>query len=68
MLFRSDAYVALDAVLRAANPARETDVSAVLQRMLGRGQLIGKMIRGRYCDLTVPAGYEDAKAAFAGPL
>ena len=67
-VFSPDAYVALDAVLRAANPARETDVSAVLQRMLGRGQLIGKMIRGRYCDLTVPAGYEDAKAAFAGPL
>ncbi len=62
-----DAYVALDAVLRAPASAGETDVTAVLQRLLMRGQLVGKMIRGRYCDLTVPAGYADAQAVFSAP-
>lgn len=65
-VFSPDAYVALDAVLRAAAGSNaETDLTPVLQRLLMRGQLVGKMIRGRYCDLTVPAGFEDAKAAFA---
>jgi UTP--glucose-1-phosphate uridylyltransferase len=64
-VFSPDSYVALDAVLRAATPGTDADITPVLQRMLSRGQLTGKMIRGRYCDVSVPTGYEDAKAAFA---
>ena len=63
-VFSPDAFVALDAVLRAGSGGDETDLAPVLQRMLARGQLVGKMIRGRYCDLTVPVGYADTKLAF----
>ena len=66
-VFAPDAFIALDAALRSADKVRETDVLPVLQRVLARGQLVGKMIRGRYCELSVPSGYEDAKAAFASP-
>ena len=65
-VFSPDAYVALDAVLRSAVVSSdETDITPVLQRLLMRGQLVGKMIRGRYCDLSVPTGYDDAVAVFA---
>lgn len=60
-----DAYVALDAVLRGPRGAGELDLAPVFQRLLMRGQLKGKLIRGRYCDLSVPAGYADAQQAFA---
>ncbi|MBI3790209.1 MAG: 2-C-methyl-D-erythritol 4-phosphate cytidylyltransferase [Gemmatimonadetes bacterium] len=63
-VFAPDAWVALDAVLRAPTVG-ERDIAPVLQRLLMRGQLKGKLIRGRYCDLTVPAGYADALQAFA---
>ena len=62
-----DAYIALDATLRSAVPGTETDVLPVLHRLLLRGQLAGKLIRGRYCDLSVPVGLDDAKIAFAMP-
>jgi UTP-glucose-1-phosphate uridylyltransferase len=60
-----DAFQAIESVLRAAPPEGEVDLVPAFQKMLARGQLAGRLIRGRFCDLSVPEGYEDATRAFA---
>ena len=60
-----DAFQAIDAVLRGATAGAEIDLVPVLQRMLARGQVAGRLVRGRYADLSIPSGYDEAKRAFA---
>ena len=60
-----DSFQAVDAVLRAAPPDAEVDLVPVLQKMLSRGQLTGRLLRGRFADLSVPIGYEEAVKLFA---
>ncbi|MBI2795363.1 MAG: NTP transferase domain-containing protein [Gemmatimonadetes bacterium] len=60
-----DAFQAIDAVLRAAPPEAEVDLVPAFQRMLARGQLAGRLVRGRFVDLSVPEGYADGQEAFA---
>ena len=60
-----DAFQAIDAVLRATSPDAEVDLVPALQKLLARGQLAGRLVHGRFVDLSVPAGYEDAQRAFS---
>ena len=60
-----DAFQAIDAVLRGPSDGSEIDLIPVLQRMLARGQIAGRLVRGRYADISIPSGYDEAKRAFA---
>lgn len=60
-----DAFQAIDAVLRGAAPGAEVDLIPAFQKMIARGQLAGRLVRGRFVDLSVPEGYADAQQAFA---
>ena len=59
-----DAFQTVEAVLRAVPPEAEADLIPVFQKLLSRGQLAGRLVRGRFADLSVPQGYEDAVKAF----
>lgn len=61
-----DAFQTVDALLRAAPPNAEVDMIPVYQKMLSRGHLAGRLVRGRFADLSVPDGYADAMKAFGG--
>ena len=60
-----DAFQAIDMVLRGPGTGTEIDLIPVLQRMVARGQVAGRLVRGRFADISIPSGYDEAKRAFA---
>lgn len=66
-VFTPDAFPIMDAVERTLPPGVELDDIPVMQRLLERGRLVGRLIRGRFLDVGLPAGYEEANALLASP-
>lgn len=62
-VLRPDAFDAIDAVERALPPGAELDDVPLLQALLARGTLVGRVMRGRFLDAGLPAGYAEARAA-----
>jgi hypothetical protein len=56
----------IDEVDRSLAPGAELDDIPVLQRLLARGRLTGRRIRGRFLDVGLPQGYAEADALLAG--
>ena len=65
-VFRPDVFDVIDEAERALAPGAELDDVPVLQRLLARGALVGRRMRGRFLDAGLPAGYAEAQAAL-GP-
>lgn len=59
-VFTADVWPVIDAAERALAPGQELDDVPVLQRLLAAGRLVGRRIRGRFLDVGLPAGYEEA--------
>jgi UTP-glucose-1-phosphate uridylyltransferase len=59
-VFTADAFDAIDDVERTLPPGAELDDVPVLQRLLARGRLVGRRMRGRFLDVGLPSGYEEA--------
>ena len=60
--FTPDVWPAIDDAERALAPGEELDDVPVLQRLLAAGRLVGRRIRGRFLDVGLPAGYEEARS------
>ena len=52
--------------LRALAPGAELDDVPVLRSLHARGRLLGRRVRGRFLDVGVPAGWEEADALLRG--
>ena len=64
--FTPELWPVIDEVERTLQPGAELDDLPVMQTLLARGRLIGRRIRGRFLDVGLPAGYEEANAILAG--
>lgn len=64
-VFTPDVFGVIDEVERSLQPGAELDDIPVMQRLLARGRLVGRILDGRFLDVGLPAGYEEAQALFA---
>ncbi|MDQ3557072.1 MAG: sugar phosphate nucleotidyltransferase [Gemmatimonadota bacterium] len=64
-VFTAEVWAAIDETDRALAPGAELDDVPVMQRLLGRGRLIGRRIRGRFLDVGLPQGHAEAEAILA---
>lgn len=56
------ALAAIDVVERAIPPGAELDDIPLMQWLLARGELQGRVIDGDFLDVGLPSGYEEAQA------
>ena len=63
-VFRADVFDVIDAVERTLAPDAELDDVPVMQTLLAQGRLLGCRMRGRFLDVGLPAGYQEAQALF----
>lgn len=61
-VFRADVFDAIDEVERELPVGAELDDVPVMQRLLSRHALVGRRIAGRFLDVGLPSGYEEANA------
>jgi UTP--glucose-1-phosphate uridylyltransferase len=61
-VFTDELFPTIDEVERALPPGAELDDVPVMQSLLARGRLIGRRMRGRFLDIGLPSGYEEANA------
>jgi UTP--glucose-1-phosphate uridylyltransferase len=59
-VFTPELWPTIDEVARALPPSAELDDIPVMQRLLARGRLIGRRIRGKLMDIGLPSGYHEA--------
>lgn len=59
-VFLPEVFDAIDAVERELPAGAELDDVPVMQRLLAAGRLVGRRIRGRFLDVGLPQGYEEA--------
>ena len=59
-VFTSELFPTIDEVERALPPGAELDDVPVMQRLLARGRLIGRRMRGKFLDIGLPDGYREA--------
>jgi UTP--glucose-1-phosphate uridylyltransferase len=64
-VFTSEVFDAIDEVERSLQPGAELDDIPVMQQLLARRRLVGRILDGRFLDVGLPAGYEEANALFA---
>jgi UTP--glucose-1-phosphate uridylyltransferase len=64
-VFTPDAFTVIDQVERELPPGAELDDVPVMQRLLACGELVGRRIVGRFLDIGLPLGYEEANALLA---
>ena len=64
--FTPELWGAIEEVERTLALGAELDDVPVMQTLLARGRLIGRRIRGRFLDIGLPAGYEEASAILQG--
>lgn len=57
------AFDAIDEVERSLTPGTELDDVPVLQRLLAAAKLTGRLVRGRFLDLGLPEGFQEAEQA-----
>lgn len=61
-VFTSDVFDIINAVEGAIAPGAELDDIPVLQALHARGELLGRVLDGRFLDVGIPAGYREAVA------
>lgn len=61
-VFLPEVFGAIDEVERGLAPGKELDDIPVMRRLLEAGRLIGRRIEGRFLDVGIPGGYEEAEA------
>jgi len=59
-VFTPAAFGIIDAVEQALEPGRELDDIPVMQAMLARGALRGRVLRGTFLDVGLPEGFREA--------
>jgi UTP--glucose-1-phosphate uridylyltransferase len=64
-VFTPGAFTAIDQVELALPPGAELDDVPVMQHLLGCGELVGRRIVGRFLDIGLPLGYEEAHTLLA---
>jgi hypothetical protein len=65
-VFLPDAFDAIDTVERTLAPGAELDDVPVMQLLLAKGTLTGRRILGRFFDVGLISGYEEASAEYGG--
>jgi UTP-glucose-1-phosphate uridylyltransferase len=65
-VFMSDAFEAIDAVDRELPEGVELDDIPVMQSLLASGRLTGRVMSGRFFDVGLVTGYEEATAEYSG--
>jgi UTP--glucose-1-phosphate uridylyltransferase len=65
-VFTTELWPIIDEVARALPPSVELDDVPVMQRLLARGRLIGRRIRGKLMDIGLPSGYREADELLRG--
>jgi UTP-glucose-1-phosphate uridylyltransferase len=60
-VFTSEAFDVIDDVERSLAPGTELDDIPVMQRLLERRSLIGRLMRGRFLDVGIPEGFREAE-------
>ena len=63
-VFTADAFDVIDEVERSLPADAELDDVPVMQRLLERGLLTGRVIEGRFYDVGIVSGYQEAELAF----
>jgi UTP--glucose-1-phosphate uridylyltransferase len=64
-VFEPEVFGTIDEVERTLQPGAELDDVPLMQRLLRRGRLIGRRVRGRFLDVGLPQGYEEANDLLA---
>ena len=64
-VFLPDAFRIIDEVERTLDPGKELDDIPVMQVMLARHALIGRVLHGTFLDVGLPEGYREAERALA---
>lgn len=62
-VFTVEAFGVMDEVERSLAPGAELDDIPVMQRLLERGRLVGRVLHGRFLDVGLPGGYQEADEA-----
>lgn len=62
-VFTEEVFGVIDAAERSLAAGAELDDIPVLQALLARGRLIGRVLSGRFVDVGIPQGYAEALAA-----
>ncbi len=63
-VFMLEVFETIDETESALPPGAELDDVPVMQRLLARGRLVGRRIRGKFYDVGLIDGYRDADAEF----
>lgn len=66
-VFTAEVWDEIDQVERALADGAELDDVPVIQRLLARGRLVGRRVRGRFLDVGLPQGYEEAETLLGAP-
>ena len=64
-VFTPAAFEIISEVERTLEPGRELDDIPVMQTMLARGELRGRVLRGIFLDVGLPAGFREASERLA---
>ena len=64
-VFTADALAMIDESSGILPAGRELDDVPLMQRLLARDRLTGRLLRGRFLDAGLPAGYREANATLA---
>ena len=64
-VFRAEAFDAIDEVERSLPAGRELDDVPVMQLLVRRGTMTGRVIRARFLDVGLPEGYREANEALS---
>jgi UTP--glucose-1-phosphate uridylyltransferase len=64
-VFTPGAFEIIDEVERTLDPGRELDDIPVMQAMLARGALRGRVLRGMFLDVGLPEGFREASERLA---
>jgi len=65
-VFLPGAFDVIDEVERALEPGAELDDVPVMQNLLAHDSLTGRRMRGRFFDVGLISGYEEATAEYGG--
>jgi UTP-glucose-1-phosphate uridylyltransferase len=65
-VFTSEAFEAIDAVEERLSSGAELDDVPVMQMLLAEGRLTGRRMNGRFFDVGLITGYEEATAEYGG--
>jgi UTP--glucose-1-phosphate uridylyltransferase len=65
-LFLPETRMIIDELDASLPAAAERDDVPVLQRLLDRGRLVGRLVHGEFLDVGLPAGYDEAALRMGG--